>query len=71
MPRRPRLTGRQLIGIFSEHGFAIIRVRGSHHVMRLPDGRQTVVPVHSGDVIGPGLLRKIMNQAELSEEDFQ
>ena len=38
--------------------------------MKHLDGRQTVVPVHAGEVIGPGLLRKIMNQAELSDEDL-
>ena len=70
MPRRPRLTGKQLIGVLAHHGFVTIRVRGSHHVMKHLDGRQTVVPVHAGEVIGPGLLRKIMNQAELSDEDL-
>jgi predicted RNA binding protein YcfA (HicA-like mRNA interferase family) len=71
MPRRPRLTGKQLIGLLANHGFVAVRVRGSHHVMKHPDGRQTVVPVHAGEVIGPGLLRKIMNQAELSDEDLK
>jgi len=70
MPRRPRLTGKQLIGILANHGFATVRVRGSHQVLKHPDGRQTVVPVHSGEIIGPGLLRKIMNQTELQDGDL-
>ncbi len=39
--------------------------------MQHSDGRQTVVPVHAGEVIGPGLLRKILNQTELAPEDLK
>jgi predicted RNA binding protein YcfA (HicA-like mRNA interferase family) len=28
-------------------GFTTTRVRGSHHVLRHPDGRTVAVPVHS------------------------
>lgn len=52
------------------HGFLLVRVHGSHHVMQHLDGRQTVVPVHAGEIIGPGLLRKILNQTELEPEDL-
>jgi len=30
------------------------------------DGRATVVPVHSGETIGPGLLRAILRGVEMS-----
>ena len=32
------------------HGWVLVRVRGSHHVFQLPDGRIYVVPVHKGKV---------------------
>ena len=51
MPRLPRLRGKDLIRILEEHGFQIIRVRGSHHSLRHPDGRYTVVPVHAGEIM--------------------
>ena len=70
MPRLPRLTGKELIKCLKRHGFAAVRVHGSHHVMQHTDGRQTVVPVHAGEIIGPGLLRKILNQTELEPEDL-
>ena len=41
-------------------GFQVIRIRGSHHYLKHMDGRSTVVPLHSGETIGPGLLRKIL-----------
>jgi predicted RNA binding protein YcfA (HicA-like mRNA interferase family) len=38
--------------------------------MRHPDGRYTVVPVHAGEIIGPGLLNKILKNTELSRENL-
>jgi predicted RNA binding protein YcfA (HicA-like mRNA interferase family) len=70
MPRLPRLTGKELMKCLIRHGFMLVRVHLSHHVMQHPDGRQTVVPVHAGETIGPGLLRKILNQTELEPADL-
>jgi predicted RNA binding protein YcfA (HicA-like mRNA interferase family) len=70
MPKLPRLTGKELLKQLQRHGFIVVRVRGSHHVVQHSDGRHSVVPVHAGEVIGPGLLRKILNQTELSPDDF-
>ncbi|MDX2226172.1 MAG: type II toxin-antitoxin system HicA family toxin [Verrucomicrobiae bacterium] len=71
MPRLPRLKGRELIRILEMHGFEVIRIRGSHHSLRHPDGRYTVVPVHSGEMLGPGLLLKILKDAELDRESLE
>ena len=38
--------------------------------LRHPDGRATVVPVHPGEDIGRGLLRKIIRDAEVDEDEF-
>jgi predicted RNA binding protein YcfA (HicA-like mRNA interferase family) len=66
MPKLPRLTGKELIAALRKAGFEVIRVRGSHHFLRHSDGRATVVPAHSGETIGPGLLNKILHDCELS-----
>jgi len=39
-------------------------------LMRHPDGRTTVVPVHPGEDIGRGLLRKIIRDARVDIEEF-
>ncbi len=70
MPKRPRLKGKDLISILKRAGFKVIRVKGSHHFLQHSDGRVTVVPVHSGEVIGPGLLGKILRDIEWNEEDL-
>jgi predicted RNA binding protein YcfA (HicA-like mRNA interferase family) len=48
----------------------VLRVKGSHHVLGHADGRRTVVPVHAGETIGPGLLAKIIADAELDLDSF-
>ena len=71
MTKRPRLTGKELIAALGKAGFTVIRIKGSHHFMHHQDGRVTVVPVHSGEVVGPGLLTKILHDCEMTQEEFQ
>ncbi len=70
MTKLPRLKGRELITVLRKAGFEVIRVKGSHHFLRHPDGRCTVVPVHRGETIGPGLLYKILRDCELTRDEF-
>jgi predicted RNA binding protein YcfA (HicA-like mRNA interferase family) len=51
-------------------GFEAVRQRGSHVRLRHSDGRVVTVPVHAGQDIGRGLLRKILRDADLSPEEF-
>jgi predicted RNA binding protein YcfA (HicA-like mRNA interferase family) len=66
----PSLTGKELIAALKREEFIIERQRGSHVFMRHPDGRATVIPVHSGETIGPGLLSKILRDAEMTRDDL-
>lgn len=61
---------RKIIKLLSKLGFKIVRKRGSHVVLKHPDGRLTVVPVHAGEEIGKGLLLKTIKDTELSKEEF-
>jgi predicted RNA binding protein YcfA (HicA-like mRNA interferase family) len=70
MARLPRLTGKEVIAALQEVGFEVARVKGSHHFLRHFDGRVTVVPVHAGEIIGPGLLAKILRDCDLTREKF-
>ena len=70
MTRLPRLKGKELIRTLEKLGFEIVRTRGSHFLLRHPDGRTTTVPVHAGEVLGPGLLRSILRDVELTAEDL-
>ncbi|HEX4128686.1 MAG TPA: type II toxin-antitoxin system HicA family toxin [Pirellulales bacterium] len=71
MTKLPALRGKQLIAALAKAGFDVVRIRGSHHFLRHSDGRTTLVPVHAGETIGPGLLRAILRDAEISREQFE
>ena len=68
MSKLPSVTGKDLIAALGKVGFQLIRVKGSHHFVRHPDGRATVVPVHAGETIGPGLLVRILRDCDLRRD---
>ena len=70
MSQSPSLTGKQVIRVLEREGFSVIRVKSSHHFMKHPDGRTTVVPVHAGETIGPGLFGKLLRDTGLPRERF-
>jgi predicted RNA binding protein YcfA (HicA-like mRNA interferase family) len=69
MSRLPRLTGSELLGALARVGFMVKRIRGSHHLLTHADGRSTVLPIHGGETIGPGLLTKILRDCKLTAEE--
>jgi predicted RNA binding protein YcfA (HicA-like mRNA interferase family) len=71
MSRAPRLTGSQLIAALATLGFVEVRCKGSHHFLKHEDGRATVIPVHSAETIGPGLLHKILRDCRIRVEDLK
>lgn len=71
MTRLPAVTGRELIAALGRKGFQVVRIKGSHHVLRHADGRMTVVPVHGKEQIGPGLLAKILRDCDIGRNDLR
>ncbi len=67
----PALTGAEVIQALERGGFAVVGIRSSHHFLRHLDGRTTVVPVHAGETIGPGLMSKILRDSGLNREQFR
>lgn len=70
MSRIPRVDGKTVVMALSKAGFEVARIKGSHHFLRHVDGRVTVVPVHSGETVGPGLLNKILSDCDITRDDF-
>ena len=67
---QPVLKANELIKVLKNHGFKVVRQKGSHVRLRHADGRVTSVPIHSGQDIGKGLLRKILRDTELTLDDI-
>ena len=60
----------KLIKILAKTGFKPIRQKGSHVILRHPDGRTTVIPMHPGEEVGRGLLMKILRDVGLTKEEY-
>ncbi len=62
MPKLRRLGGSDIVRILQKLGFEIIRVRGSHHILRrtISGEIQTVnVPVHGNKPLPIGTLKRL------------
>ena len=70
MNRMPRVTGTHVVRSLRKIGFELVRQRGSHAIMKHPDGRSTVVPIHGGETIGVGLMSKIQRDVGIDREAF-
>jgi predicted RNA binding protein YcfA (HicA-like mRNA interferase family) len=60
-----------MVAVLDRAGFEVARTKGSHFYLRHPDGRSTVVPVHSGETLGPGLLTQLLRDCEMSPEELR
>jgi predicted RNA binding protein YcfA (HicA-like mRNA interferase family) len=67
----PAVTGNRLIKALKKLGFDEIRIKGSHHFLKHPDGRCTVVPSHAGENIGRGLMAQVIRDCEITAEDLK
>lgn len=71
MSRLPQVRPRQVVSALKRKGFVDVGQEGSHRFL-IDEKRdlQTSVPMHPGDV-GRGLLKKILREAGISEEEFR
>lgn len=69
MPKLPQIRPRELQKVLLRKGFTARTTKSSHVVFTHPDGRRTVVPVHSRPV-STGTLRAILRQAEISLKEL-
>lgn len=71
MSKLPRLTGKQLIGLFRKKGYTLISVRGSHNKFRSPTGEIIIVPLHTNRPLPIGTLHyTITKMMKLTVEEF-
>ena len=69
--RRLRNIGAQrAIRAFHRLGYETARVRGSHHVLKHPNGGILVLPVHGG-AVKIGILLDAIERAGLTPEEFE
>lgn len=70
-PRVAQLNAKQIIAALKRAGFEEDHQKGSHVYLYHPEKKlTTTIPVHPGDMKRP-LLKKIIKQADLSEDMFR
>lgn len=66
------LSGREVCRILEQHGFQIVRQRGSHIIMqRHTDGGTVTVPVPDHAEIKIGTLQSIIRQSGIPRNAFE
>jgi len=71
MPKLPIISGKALLKLLKKKGFVEVRKRGSHvFIENANQSLRTVIPIHSNEDLGKGLLKKILNDLETSAEEF-
>jgi predicted RNA binding protein YcfA (HicA-like mRNA interferase family) len=66
-----RLSGKEIVRALSKDGWDLVRVSGSHHIMRHPDGRQASVPVHGSRPLPAGTLGSICRDIGLTPSQLR
>jgi predicted RNA binding protein YcfA (HicA-like mRNA interferase family) len=64
------LSARVVFKVLKKMGFERISQKGSHTKWKRPDGRITIVPFHSGEKIGKGLIKKIVSDIKITIDEF-
>ena len=71
MPKLPIIKSRELIKALLEMGFMEFHRVGSHAQFKHPqDGRRITIPIHSGKDIKRKTLKSILDDLEISTEQF-
>ncbi|MBI2062113.1 MAG: type II toxin-antitoxin system HicA family toxin [Candidatus Yanofskybacteria bacterium] len=68
--RLPILKARDVIRVLNLLGFRKTRQSGSHAFFKHNDGRVTTVPIHAGKDIDRGLLKTILDDTNITAEEF-
>jgi predicted RNA binding protein YcfA (HicA-like mRNA interferase family) len=64
-------SGKQLCKILEQNNWLLVRINGSHYVYRKKGEHFAIsVPVHKNEDLKIGILKSLMKQANLTEEDL-
>ena len=71
-PRTPRLTGKQIERAMLRADWYLHHSRGSHFYYRHPDhpGKQITLPIHAREITPQKTLKSILEQADLTLDEF-
>ena len=62
------MTGKELKKLLEKNGWILDRIKGSHHIMIKEVKRSIPIPIHGNKELPIGLYKRILKQAEISED---
>lgn len=66
------LPGKELARVLEDHGWSLLRVQGSHHIYgKVGSNVRLSVPIHGNRALKVGLLKHLLKQAGISEDELQ
>ena len=72
MPKLNLISTKKMVKILKYLGFELLRNKGSHHFFFNKDsGKTTVIPIHSTETLGIGILKEILKDIDLSVEEYE
>jgi predicted RNA binding protein YcfA (HicA-like mRNA interferase family) len=65
------ISGKDFARTLEQHGWSLLRVKGSHHIYSKPGSEVRIsLPIHGNQAIKTGLLRHFLKVADLTEKDL-
>ncbi len=72
MPKLIPVTASKMTKILKHLGFEDVRVKGGHHFFINPiSNKSTTIAVHSGEVLGVGILKQILRDIDLPVNEYE
>ena len=68
--RLRNIRAQRAIRAFRRLGYETVRIRGSHHILKHPNGGMIVLPIHGG-TLKVGILLDAIERAGLTPEEFE
>jgi predicted RNA binding protein YcfA (HicA-like mRNA interferase family) len=69
MPSLPTLSGREVVKIFANDGWQMVRQRGSHMIL-VKEGHMETLSVPDHREVAKGTLRSLIRSSGLTVEEF-
>ncbi len=66
----PRVKAVEVIRVLEKIGFTLTRQSGSHKIYKNSEGRRVTVPYHGTTILKLKTLKSILNDANLTGEEF-
>lgn len=51
-------------------GFVLVRQSGNHKIYKSKDGKRITIPYHSGKILHPKIVKRILEDTDLTIERF-